>query len=63
MSSAGIDLYVIAHVKEDFIPLQKMYVIPILNRKICLNYKFCTMCTVVQLFVLLVVVVYKLFSG
>ena len=26
MSSAGIDLYDIAHVKVDFIPLQKMYV-------------------------------------
>ena len=26
MSSAGIDLYGIAHVKVDFIPLQKMYI-------------------------------------
>ena len=32
MSSAGIDLYGIAHVKVDFIPLQKMYIIPMLGR-------------------------------
>ena len=32
MRSPGIDLYGIAHVKVDFIPLQKMYVIPILGR-------------------------------
>ena len=32
LSSHTIDLYGIAHVKVDFIPLQKMYVIPILGR-------------------------------
>ena len=32
MTSPEIDLYGIAHVKVDFIPLQKMYVIPILGR-------------------------------
>ena len=32
MRSPRIDLYDIAHVKVDFIPLQKMYVIPILGR-------------------------------
>ena len=32
MTSPGIDLYGIAHVKVDFILLQKMYVIPILGR-------------------------------
>ena len=32
MTSPGIDLYGIAHVKVDIIPLQKMYVIPILGR-------------------------------
>ena len=32
MSSPGIDLYGIPHVKADFIPLQKMYVIQILGR-------------------------------
>ena len=32
MSSPGFDLYGIAHVKVDFIPLQKMCVIPILGR-------------------------------
>ena len=32
MTSPGIDLYGIAHVKVDFIPLQKMYVILILGR-------------------------------
>ena len=32
MSSAGIDLYGIAHVKVDFIPLQKMYIIQMLGR-------------------------------
>ena len=32
MSSPQIDLYGIAHVKVDFIPLQKMYVIPMLGR-------------------------------
>ena len=32
MTSPGFDLYGIAHVKVDFIPLQKMYVILILGR-------------------------------
>ena len=32
MSSARSDLYGIAHVKVDFIPLQKIYVISILGR-------------------------------
>ena len=32
MSSPGIDLYGIAHVKVDFFPLQKMDVIPLLGR-------------------------------
>ena len=32
MSSPQIDLYGIAHVKVDIIPLQKMYVIPMLGR-------------------------------
>ena len=32
MRSPGIDLYGIAHVKVDFIPLQKMYIIPMLGR-------------------------------
>ena len=32
MGSTQVDLYGIAHVKVDFIPLQKMYVIPRLGR-------------------------------
>ena len=32
MSSAGIDLYGIAHVKVDFIPLQKMYIKQMLGK-------------------------------
>ena len=32
MGSPQIDLYDIAHVKVDFIALQKMYVIPMLGR-------------------------------
>ena len=31
MSSPGIDLYGIAHVKVDFIPLQKMYVLSLIH--------------------------------
>ena len=43
MVSPGIHLYNITHVKVDFIPLPKMYVIPRVLRKICLNYRLCTM--------------------
>ena len=42
MSSAGIDLYGIAHVKVDFILLQKMYVILRVGRFVWTIYKFCT---------------------
>ena len=38
MTSPEIDLYGIAHVKVDFIPLQKMYVIPILGRFVWTTY-------------------------
>ena len=43
MGSTGWHLFGIAHVKVDFIPLQKMHV----NLKLealFLNYRFCTMC-------------------
>ena len=32
MSRTGIDLYGIGHVKVDFIPVLKMYVLPMLGR-------------------------------
>ena len=38
MISTGIDLYAIAHVKVDFIPVLKMWVLPILGRFVWSTY-------------------------
>ena len=43
MGSPGIDFFGIAHVKVGFIPVLKMYAIPMLEI-FGLNYRICTMC-------------------